>query len=399
MKLLFVTPYVPSLIRVRTYQLLRHLARRGCKITLVALEDAPVSTASRAELAELCESVHLVPLEKPAAALRCIAALPSPKPLWVAYCDTPALRATVRRLVQAEQFDAAHVEHLRAASVRSALGDLPCVLDAVDCITALQRQMFDQGERLKDRALAGEEWLKLRRWEPRAYAGYDAIGVTSQYDATALQALGTRPPLHVIPNGVDLDYFQPNPKLAPEPDTIIFSGKMSYRANDDAVLWFAAQLWPTLKRARPGLRWTIAGNEPSAAVRALAADPAITVTGYVEDLRPFIARASLAICPLRIGVGIQNKALEAMAMGRPVVASPIAGRALPGAITEGGLNVAEGAQDFIAACLALLESPAQAELAGQAARRYVERHHRWDCSAGAFLELYAREKQQTTPRV
>lgn len=288
MKLLFVAPYVPSPIRVRTYQLLRGLVARGCQVTLVALEDAPVSEASRAELDALCTAVHLVPLPKAQAALRCLTALPTPKPLWVAYCDSPALKATVRRLVQTEQFEGAHVEHLRAASVRSALGSLPCVLDAVDCITALQKQMFEQGETIKNRAVAWEEWTKLQRWEPRAYAGYDAIAVTSRFDAEALQALGTQPPLRVIPNGVDLDYFQPDPTVAPEPDTLVFSGKMSYRANEDAALWFAANLWPALKQARPNLRWTIAGSGPSAAVRALAADPSITVTGFVEDLRPYL---------------------------------------------------------------------------------------------------------------
>jgi polysaccharide biosynthesis protein PslH len=391
-KLLFIAPYIPSPIRVRTYQLLRHLARGGCQITLVALEDAPVSPTHRTELENLCDAVHIVPLPKRDAALRCLLALPTTKPLWVAYCDSPQLHQTVAKLVATEQFEGAHVEHLRAASVRPALGSLPCVLDAVDCITALQRQMFEQGESLKNRMLAWEEWYKLRRWEPRAYAPYQAVAVTSHYDAEALTTLGTRPPLTVVPNGVDLDYFQPDPQHPAEPDTLIFSGKMSYRANDDAVLHFAAHLWPTLKKARPKLRWTIAGSEPTAAVLALATDPAITVTGYVEDLRPFLSRAQLAICPLRIGVGIQNKALEAMAMGRPVVCSPIAARALTGALREGGITLAESDKQFIDACLQLLGSPEQAQSAGVAARRFVEQHHRWNCAARCFLELYSQQK-------
>ncbi len=389
MKLLFIAPYIPSPIRVRTYQLLRQLVRLGCKVTLVALEDTPLSESLRTELTELCDATYFVPLPRREANLRCLAALPTPKPLWVAYCDSPLLISTVQKLVQTEQFDAAHVEHLRAATVRKALGDLPCVLDAVDCITALQRQMFEQSAGIGQRLLAWEESVKLRHWEPRAYAAYREIAVTSQFDAEALSALGTRPQIHVIPNGVDSDYFHPDPKITPEPETLVFSGKMSYRANENAVLWFAARLWPRLKSECPNLHWIIVGSEPSKAIRALAVDRSITITGYVGDIRPYLSKSAIAICPLQIGVGIQNKALEAMAMGKPVVCSPIAGRALVEATHQGGITIAESDDAFIAACLSFLREPERRKAAGMAARQFVERHHRWDCTARAFTELYA----------
>ena len=167
---------------------------------------------------------------------------------------------------------------------------------------------------------------------------------------------------------------------------------MSYRANDDAALWFASELWPRLKVECPGARWLIVGSEPTEAVRRLARDPAIQVTGYVDDLRPYLSRASLAICPLRIGVGIQNKALEAMAMGCPVVASPVAGRALQSATQEGGITIANSGDEFIRACNELLTEPVRARAAGAAARRYVERHHQWECTANRFLDLYDNAK-------
>lgn len=389
MKLLFIAPYLPSPIRVRTYQLLRQLSRLGCQITLVALEDTPLAEGLRAELTELCDATYFLPLPPQKAFLRCVAALPTPKPLWVAYCETPQLRTTIKTLVQTEQFDAVHVEHLRAAAVRPALGNLPCVLDAVDCITALQRQMLQHSESLGQRLLAWEESRKLQYWEPRSYEKYSEISVTSHFDAEALHTLGTTPRVHVIPNGVDLDYFQPVSGGGQEQKTLVFSGKMSYRANEDAVLWFANRLWPRLKSEHPDLRWIIAGSEPSRAVKALAQENAITVTGYVDDLRPYLSQASLAICPLRIGVGIQNKALEAMAMGLPVVCSPIAGRALVEATYGGGMTIAQSDDAFVEACSSLLRAPERRRQAGAAARQFVEKHHRWDCVARAFLELYA----------
>lgn len=388
MRLLFISPYVPSPIRVRTYQILRHLAPLGCEITLVALEDAPVSESARAELETWCQEVHVVPLRKPAAALRCLLALPTPTPISVAYCKPPELKKRITELVKTKQFDVAHVEHLRASSIRPALGNLPCVLDAVDCITALQHQMFEQGESAKHKLIAWEEWSKLRSWEPRAYAPFNQLAVTSAYDCHELQLLDSSLRPEIVPNGVDLDYFQPVPNQARESDTIIFSGKMSYRANEDAALGFASTLWPRLKEMRPNLRWLIVGSEPSPAIQRLAQDPAIEVTGYVSDIRPYLSRASVAICPLRIGVGIQNKALEAMAMACPVVASPIAGRALQHAEDDGGIAIAKTEEEFLSACLRFLSDPSCAQATGAAARRFVERHHRWDCAAKRFLELY-----------
>jgi glycosyltransferase involved in cell wall biosynthesis len=129
----------------------------------------------------------------------------------------------------------------------------------------------------------------------------------------------------------------------------------------------------------------------------------ITVTGYVDDLRPYLQTALVAVCPMRIGVGIQNKALEAMAVGRPVVCSPLVSRALAGAAPggDGGLRVANTADEFARSCAQLLSQPEEAHRAGAAARRYVEKHHRWSCAAEALVELYNEvraEAKGQTPR-
>ena len=390
MKLLFIAPYLPSPIRVRTYQLLRALVGGGAEVTLVALDDPFATPVVREELASLCRQVHTIALPKRQAALRCLAALPTPTPLWVAYCRSPQLLATVRALVARTPFDAAHVEHLRAAFVGEALGTLPTVFDAVDCITALQKQMFEQPGSLPARLLAGEEWLKLRHYEPRAYAPFDQIAVTSAYDAEALVALGTPlPPITVIPNGVDLTYFHPDTGVQPEHNTLVFSGKMSYRANDDAARYFIQDILPKIQAERPHVHLIVAGSEPSAALQSLAKNSDnVTITGFVDDLRPFLSRGAVAVCPLRIGVGIQNKALEAMAMGRPVVATPLAGRALQAAVGD-GITIAESTEAFAQHCLTLLAEPERAAQQGAAARRYVEKHHRWDCAASAFRDRYS----------
>ncbi len=344
LRILYILPYVPSQIRVRPYQIIRSLARMGHRITVVALSDNFLLTESLRELESICQAVYTVPHSRFQAAANCLKALPTPTPLWAAYCHSPVMARLIRSLVTENQFDVAHVEHLRAAHFGEELQSLPRILDAVDCITALRRQILDRGRGVLSRLLSWEEWMKLRSYEPRVYAQFHRIAITSLPDATALISLAPNglPPIEVIPNGVDLDYFQTTPADMPEADTLVFSGKMSYIANEDAAFFVLREILPLLRKQRPNVHLIIAGSSPSKAVRLEAAKVGGgTVTGFVDDLRPWIRRASVALCPMRIGVGIHNKVLEAMALERPVVASPLSVRAIAGAVGAGGVRVGE----------------------------------------------------------
>jgi glycosyltransferase involved in cell wall biosynthesis len=266
---------------------------------------------------------------------------------------------------------------------------------------------------------AWEEWTKLKRYEPRAYGAYAGVVVTSSHDADELKRLicpcsskppSSRlhlPPVHVIPNGVDLDHFAGEPVEAAEceieRDSIVFSGKMSYHANDDAARFLLTEVMPCLWRIRPSVRLTIVGSQPSSALRALAAAVAerqkdagtVTVTGYVDDLRPYLRRAQVAVCPMRIGVGIQNKALEAMAVGRPVVCSPLVRRAMAAAESAGALRVAQSAEEFANAIADWMANPDGARRAGRAARRYVEEHHVWRGAAETLVQVYNEARRRS----
>jgi polysaccharide biosynthesis protein PslH len=392
LKILFIAPYIPSPIRVRPYQLIRQLSRLGHRVTLVALADKTPGDSLRQELAEYCEKVHLVPHPIWRGALQSLTALPTPTPLWSAYCRSSALARILQTILSENTFDVAHIEHLRAAHFGRDLKGLPTVFDAVDCITALQKQMMEQAGSIKGRAFAWEEWTKLKRFEPTSYQGFHQIAVTSQFDARELALLSEKlPPVTVIPNGVDLEYFKPTFRPA-HPDRLVFTGKMSYRANDDAARYLVSEILPRVRVHRPKATLTIAGSQPSRFVQEMAEKGNIEVTGYVDDLRPYLADASVAVCPMRIGVGIQNKALEAMAMGRPVVCSPIAGRALEGAAVIGALRIASSPETFARECADLLKCQETNGKAGSAARRYVESYHRWECAAESFIELYHRAR-------
>lgn len=394
LRILYVLPYTPSPIRVRPFQTIRALTRLGHRVSVVALDDGSYTAQSLAELRDICESVYLITHQKGQAVLNCAFSLLTPTPLWVAYCRSTEMSGVLRKIAKPENFDIAHVEHIRAAHFLRDLDALPCVLDAVDCITALQRQVLDQGVKGMQGLVTWEEWTKLRTYEPRAYAPFSEVAVTSEHDARALFTL-SRGALKatVIPNGVDLDYFHPErdkTDTAPDPTCLVFSGKMSYIANADAAEFLLSQVLPRLRRELPNTRLILAGSSPNESLRTKAAAAGnVLVTGFVEDLRPSIRQAAIAVCPMRIGVGIQNKALEAMALGRPVVASPLAARAISGAVGS-GVQIAETAEQFAAACIRWMRNPELAEEAGRQARNYVESHHRWETAARSFVDLYRR---------
>lgn len=397
LRVLIVAPYVPSPIRVRPYNLLRALAARGHSVQLVCpsrgTADAPALTA----LSSFCTTTT-VPLSRTATALAYLGALPGPLPLQAAHCLTPAFVQAVRAAMVDGSCDVVHIEHLRAAEIaQQAAAGLaappPLVLDAVDSISLLFERTVRRSPALATRALALIDLARTRRYEAAYSRRFAQIVITSPEDGWAIATLRERfaepagAPLSVVPNGVDLDYFQPAD--APrELATIVFSGKMSYHANEAAALYLLREIMPLVWRAQPEARVVVAGAGPGAALLAQRNAGRVEVTGAVPDLRPYLARATIAVAPIRYGVGVQNKVLEAMAMGTPVVAArqaTIALAARPGA----ELLVADDATDFATQIISLLSSPSRRALLSAAGRAYVEQQHSWDTSAAILEQCYA----------
>jgi sugar transferase (PEP-CTERM/EpsH1 system associated) len=402
MKILFVVPYVPSLIRVRPFNLIRALARRGHEITLAALYTSESERAQAADLAPFCAEILLERVSRSQSLLNCLAALPTRQPLQAAYSWSPALAARLAdRLTHptGAPFDAVHVEHLRG--VRLALRLLraapagrprpPILWDSVDSISHLFRQTARRNRNPLLRAGIRLELARTETFEGWLPGQLDRVLVTSSIDRQAFLDLAgpsAAERVHVLPNGVDLDYFRPDPQVERQPDALVISGKMSYHANIDMVHRLVAENMPLVWAQRPETQVWVVGKDPPDSVRALAADPRVTVTGTVPDLRPYLRRAALAVSPLGYGAGIQNKVLEAMACATPVVASPQSVAALD--LTPGqDVRVAGDPQAFAGQILELLAQPAERARLGAAGRAYVERCHNWDTIA-AQLEAHYR---------
>jgi sugar transferase (PEP-CTERM/EpsH1 system associated) len=384
-------PYPPNKgDKIRSYHELAHLARRH-RVHLGCLADDADDLQHAGTLRQMTASCEVVPLDLRRARLQSLAALAAGAPLSVRWFESARLRRWVERTVREEALDAVLVFSSSMASYVEGV-DLPCVMDFCDVDSDKWRQYAARAP-WPLRPVYALEARRLRQFEMRVLRRCSAATLVTERERALWSDLPADlfAKVHVIPNGVDLDYFAPAtaPRAAAGmPPAIVFTGAMDYYANVDAVVFFAEEVLPRVRAAVPEARFTIVGNRPTPRVQALARRPGVEVTGFVADTRPYYAGAAVCVVPLRIARGIQNKLLEAMAMGRPVVASPAAAAGL-GARSGDEVRVADGAAAMAAAVVDLLRDPQRATAMGDAARRFVEREYVWERAMDRLEQLLA----------
>jgi len=399
MRILFIVPYVPNLIRVRPYNLIRHLTKLGHEVTVVTLQSGPAEAADVIQLEKECYQVLAFDLPRWRSFWNCLLALPSSRPLQSVYCWQPEMAKVLGGLAQGENgrapFDVIHVEHLRGVKYGLALRGLnpavPVVWDSVDCISFLFEQAVAQSKSGFGRFVTRLDLNRTRRFEGMVTGEFNQVLVTSPADKEALLRLRPselpEPPITVLPNGVDLDTFRPNETIERDPATIVVSGKMSYHANVTMVLYLAEQIMPLVWARRPDARLVVVGKDPSPSIQKLAANPQITVTGTVPAVVPYLQQATLSVAPVPYGAGIQNKVLEAMACATPVIVSPQAAKALT-AVPQKDYLIADSPPVFAQAILALIEDPQQCRKLGENGCQFVCKNHDWQQIAGRLVEIY-----------
>jgi len=285
------------------------------------------------------------------------------------------------------------------ASMESMARIRPLVWDAVDCISLLSKHTMVAGPSLTVRAVARLEYKRTQRYEARLVDQLRHIVITSERDRQALielqrthsgdltssdEELGSG--IHVLPNGVDLEYFRPIQE-ARRRHNVVFSGKMSYHANVATALYLHKQIMPLIWQQHPQATLTIVGSKPPKVIQELAQDPRVEVTGYVDDLRPYIRRAEVVLSPMVYSVGIQNKVLEAMSLGTPVV---VARQAVAALGTQAGrdLLVAETASEYAEAALLIMADTELQDRLGRNGRKYVEYRHDWQRVTDRLVDVY-----------
>jgi len=313
-------------------------------------------------------------------------------PLRVAYYHSPAFARSIKKVISRQKIDVVHGELIKVVpALKDALADkqIPALFDSVDCISWYLRQTLETTRNPMKKAFIYTELLKMRRYEQKALADFDRLVISSAYDRERLGELTGAPlKIEVVSNGVDTGYFTASSD-ARTTDTLVFCAKLDYFPNAQAILHFCENILPLIWRKRPQACLSIVGNNPPPAVRALAADARITVTGYVPDMRPYLAKAAVALAPLLVAAGTQFKVLEALSMGAPMVTTPRCAAAL-GAEDEVHLLAADAGepQAFADAVIRLLDDPGYAAQLGRAGRQFVTERYSWAGSAEILKKLY-----------
>jgi sugar transferase (PEP-CTERM/EpsH1 system associated) len=378
-------PYPPDKgDRIRAFHLLKWLSRRAA-VSLACLADEPVEEPVAAALRGYCERIAVVRLGSPGRWARAVGSLARGRTATQGAFDAPALRATLRLWAAEVPFQAAlasassMVPYLRQPELR----DVPAVVDLVDVDS---QKWFDYAE-----AGSGpKSWLdrlegrRLRRLEQALPGWARVVTLVSAPEAAIYRGFCPEGPVHVIGNGVDLEVFRPGPRG--EERGCVFVGALDYRPNVAGAGWFCRTAWPEIRRARTDATLALVGRRPVPAVRRLAGRPGVELVGQVTDVRPHLAGAAVVVVPLQIARGVQNKVLEALALGKAVVASP---QSLEGLGAEPGVHLlaASSPAQWVEAVTRLLDDEPLRRRLGAAGRHYVEEHHHWDRCLEPFAAL------------
>jgi sugar transferase (PEP-CTERM/EpsH1 system associated) len=295
-----------------------------------------------------------------------------------------SIRERIRELCIHERIDLVHVDLLAMTQYVDPQTNIPAIVDLHDSLTLLYQRMLTAERGWRKRLSAYLGLISVKRLEGILGRTFDLIITNSPVDEQVIRELSTKPKTLTIPNGVDMEYFAPDSTL-PEADKIVFTGVMDYAPNEDAALHFVEDIFPLVKAKRPQVQFWIVGSGPSERVKALTRISGIHVTGRVDDVRPYVRSATVFVCPLRVGSGVKNKILAAMAMQKAVVATSMSIDGLDLADSREVL-LADEPQAFAEKVVGLLTDQKAAQQLGDNGLARVQGQYSW-AAMGKALEI------------
>ncbi len=403
MKILYLChriPYPPNKgDKIRSYNEVKYLASRH-DLDLICLADDPEDLKYKTDLEKICRRVEVFPLNKLKAKIKGLLSMLSGGSISTGYFYKRAMQKVFNRWLADEDYDAIicfsstmaeYIFRSRCLTVHTGILQQPqLIMDYCDVDSDKWFQYADDAA-VPLSFLYRLEQKRLAAYEVRIQQAFDQTVMISGNEAELFRKLcPAAHNLSVVANGVDTDFFQPR-LISKEGDSVnlVFTGAMDYHANVDAVVWFGEKIWPVLKKRFANLNFYIVGSKPAKVVRDLAYGDGITVTGFVDDIRDYYAIADVCVVPLRLARGVQNKVLEAMAMGKAVVTTT---RANAGILADEGkhLLIADTADDFIDKIESLLKDRGRADQLAMAAREFVMTRYDWKSNMEKLEQLIQR---------
>lgn len=387
-------PYPPNKgDKIRSWNFLAHLAEHN-RVHLGCFIDDDHDRQYVARLEALCGETHFATLIPARARMRSLMGLIEGAPLTLPYYRNAGLESWVDGIIAKQGISHifAYSSSMAQYAMRPGAANARRIVDFVDVDSDKWRQ-YAETMTWPRRSIFRREYRELLAYERQIADEFDASVLVSPAEADLFRELVPADAHKVfdVSNGVDSVFFTPEGEY-PDPfdgagNVLVFTGMMDYRPNIDAVTWFAREIFPGIRRGVPTAQFYVVGASPTAEVEALSALPGVSVTGRVEDVRPYIAHASLFVAPLRISRGIQNKVLEGMAMAKPVVATHQALEGIDAALDKEIVLAADVAA-FVASVLRLLASPETCGAIGSAARARVMADFAWPAMLARLDQIF-----------
>lgn len=397
MRILLLTPQLPypphQGTSLRNYNLIAQLSQRH-RVAVLSFIEPDQSLAHAGPLLETCEWVDTVAVPQRTPGTRLWQMLTTARPDMAWRLWSPAYAGRLAQSLTESSFGVVQIEAIELAPylpVITASRPRPLVVfDDHNCEWLLQKRACLTDVRIPRRWPAAlyslVQWQRLKGYEANTCRRVDRVVAASEADRRAINAVAPEVDVTIVPNGVALDeYVDYRGPL--ERNDLVFTGKMDFRPNVDAMLWFCDEVLPLIRRTHPRVTLAIVGQRPHARLTRLREAPGVTLTGWVPDVRPHIGGAAVYVAPLRVGGGTRLKLMQAMAMGSAIVATSLGAEGFP---FEAGhhLLLADMAADYAAAVVSLLDDPQRRAQLGAAARRFVQAGYGWDQLVPRLEALY-----------
>jgi sugar transferase (PEP-CTERM/EpsH1 system associated) len=379
--------------RLRTFNFVKHLGQRH-RLTIASFVEHEREREAAEPYLGLCDKLITVPLPRTKSYANCLRGLLSARPLQVHYYASPRMQAAVAEEMARQRYDVVICHLIRMAQYLPVDTSVHKVVDFTDAMSLFYTRSAPLRRTFALSSLISSvESKRVLRYEHETMMKTDESIFISGVDADCFRSSGVTSRLGVVSNGVDLERFPFNPTDR-DPNRIVFVGNMRTFANTDAVVFFVNSILPVIKRTRPEATFYIVGNQPSKEVRALHDGQSVFVTGLVDSVVPYLSRAVVQVAPMRACAGVQNKILEALAVGTPVVTTTIGAEGLDASL----MAVADTPEEMARITLELMQDAEKRRRRALTGREYVEAHCTWSkCleSLDAVLERASSREEES----
>jgi sugar transferase (PEP-CTERM/EpsH1 system associated) len=385
--------------KIRSFNLFKELGQR-CELDLFTYYPKHKSD-SHPELNRYCHRAHCVPVQIAEQnsfgdLSHYLINLFSLQPYSIAKDCRPEVRLRLLKVLSEQSYDVIVCDFVQTAAVIPWDHPAPKVIFTHNVEAQIWERHYKVSRNPVWKAVSWREFFTLARFEKHCIQQADHVLTVSETDRDIFARTIEPERITVIPTGVDLDYFQPGKTEEEQPNSMVFTGSMDWTPNEDAIFYFADQVLPRILTEIPAAQLWVVGRNPSSRLQALAAaNPRITITGTVDDIRPYMRRSNVYVVPLRIGGGTRIKIFEAMASGKAVVSTTIGAEGLP--IHNGrDLILADEPAEFARSVVSLIRNPRERDELGRAARLLVEQKYGWAAVANTLYEVLARVLQKNS---